>query len=314
MNYIVLDLEWNQSPFPDLENPRIPFEIIEIGAVKINSSFEYVDEFTRIIKPRIYKRLHKHIREILNYDEQVLFTGKPFNMVCRDFLNWCGDDYIFVTWGQSDLTQLQKNMDYYYMNPYDEPFKYYDLQYVFAEEYPELGPCKLEKAVNHLGLPAEESFHSAIHDARYTAKILQHVSKKLLKDMYVYDSYHAPKDYQHEIITFHQKYSEHITRAFNQRLDVMDDRRVTTFYCYRCKRKIAMKMKWFVNNQNIYVAVGKCWYHGYQKGTIRFKNTTDQKIFAIKRTIPIKKDELEAIRNRKLELQEKRKEKRNHRI
>lgn len=38
MNYIVFDLEWNQNPdgrrHPD---SRLPFEIIEIGAVKLIS-------------------------------------------------------------------------------------------------------------------------------------------------------------------------------------------------------------------------------------------------------------------------------------
>ena len=40
MNYIVLDLEWNQACNHEFENPRIPFEIIEIGAVKLNSKYE----------------------------------------------------------------------------------------------------------------------------------------------------------------------------------------------------------------------------------------------------------------------------------
>ena len=37
MNYIVLDVEWNQG---EQKNAQIPyFEIIEIGAVKLNSEF-----------------------------------------------------------------------------------------------------------------------------------------------------------------------------------------------------------------------------------------------------------------------------------
>ena len=37
MNYIVFDLEWNQCPYgKGKENKRLPFEIIEIGAVKLN--------------------------------------------------------------------------------------------------------------------------------------------------------------------------------------------------------------------------------------------------------------------------------------
>ena len=41
MNYIILDLEWNQCPQGKArENPRIPFEIVEIGAIKLNEKKE----------------------------------------------------------------------------------------------------------------------------------------------------------------------------------------------------------------------------------------------------------------------------------
>ena len=44
MNYIVFDLEWNQSPGGKRwSNSRLPFEIIEIGAVKLNEKKEIVD-------------------------------------------------------------------------------------------------------------------------------------------------------------------------------------------------------------------------------------------------------------------------------
>lgn len=46
MNYIVFDLEWNQSPGgKKYSNSRLPFEIIEIGAVKMNEQREVVDIF-----------------------------------------------------------------------------------------------------------------------------------------------------------------------------------------------------------------------------------------------------------------------------
>ena len=52
MNYVVFDLEWNQCPYgKEKEIKRLPFEIIEIGAVKLNKDREYVDRFHRIIKP-----------------------------------------------------------------------------------------------------------------------------------------------------------------------------------------------------------------------------------------------------------------------
>ena len=40
MNYIIFDLEWNQCcGGRDMENPRMPFEIIEIGAVKLDKKY-----------------------------------------------------------------------------------------------------------------------------------------------------------------------------------------------------------------------------------------------------------------------------------
>ena len=115
MNYIVFDLEWNQSPIGQAgEHPRMPFEIIEIGAVKVNDKLEIVDEFRRLIRPKLYPTLHKYIRDILSYDEKELKkNGVSFKQACTEFLEWSGspDSYIFCTWGPSDLHYLQTNMD-----------------------------------------------------------------------------------------------------------------------------------------------------------------------------------------------------------
>ena len=51
MNYIVFDLEWNQNPSgKKTRNDRLPFEIIEIGAVKGNSKKEITDHFQKVLK------------------------------------------------------------------------------------------------------------------------------------------------------------------------------------------------------------------------------------------------------------------------
>ena len=56
-DYIVLDLEWNQLR-GNLIRYYAPFEIVEIGAVKLNSKFEKTGEFNQLIKPQIYKTIH----------------------------------------------------------------------------------------------------------------------------------------------------------------------------------------------------------------------------------------------------------------
>ena len=77
-----MDLEWNQSYNGHMgEHPRMPFEIIEIGAVKVDKNLNIIDEYSSLIKPKIYKKLHSKIRTILNYDEDDLSLGRGFKEV-----------------------------------------------------------------------------------------------------------------------------------------------------------------------------------------------------------------------------------------
>lgn len=97
----------------------LTFEIIEIGAVRVSDDRKtIVDSFQQVIKPRVFKKLHYKIQEITHFTEEELNDGKDFRKVIRDFLEWCGDDYIFCTWGSMDLTELQKNMKHYNLKEY----------------------------------------------------------------------------------------------------------------------------------------------------------------------------------------------------
>ena len=50
MNYIVFDLEWNQCPYgKERGNKRLPFEIIEIGALKLDENRNYKDSFHQVV-------------------------------------------------------------------------------------------------------------------------------------------------------------------------------------------------------------------------------------------------------------------------
>ena len=56
MNYIILDLEWNQAD--DLKTKlesELTFEIIEVGAIKLNSEYMQIDSFHELIKPQVFK-------------------------------------------------------------------------------------------------------------------------------------------------------------------------------------------------------------------------------------------------------------------
>lgn len=313
MNYIVFDLEWNQSSHPLAENELLPFEIIEIGAVKLNSKFEIVDSFSELIRPQVYTKLQRRIREMLSYDEQSLKAGRHFDKVCKDFIKWCGDeeDYMFGTWGPLDLFYLQQNMDFFVMDPLRSPLYFYNIQDIFSYYHPDVGNCRLEKAVEKLGIPIEKDkpFHMAIHDAYYTGLVLKKLKPKNLEDMKSVDYYNNPKTEAEEIEVKHKNYCEHVSREFDSKTEAMEDKLLTQINCVRCGKKLHKKIKWFSNNSNSYLCVGKCWYHGYVLGKIKFKTTYDDRVFAIKKTKLIRKSEMEDVKERQETIREKRKEK-----
>ena len=79
MNYIVFDLEWNQCPYgKEKENKKLPFEIIEIGAVKLDENRNVIDSFQEIVKPAVYHRLHFRTKfwELLQIDWRKVFLLK----------------------------------------------------------------------------------------------------------------------------------------------------------------------------------------------------------------------------------------------
>ena len=82
MNYIVFDLEWNQSASGKrFVNKKIPFEIIEIGAVKLNRNMKEIDRFNELVRPKVYKNINKITGNIVHLDMNQLKNARPFSKV-----------------------------------------------------------------------------------------------------------------------------------------------------------------------------------------------------------------------------------------
>ena len=84
-----------------IRNEKLPFEIIEIGAVKVNSKKEITDSFHRLIRPQVYNRIHSSIHEVIHMDYRDLLDGVPFEQAAGEFLEWCGKDWYFFNLGKS---------------------------------------------------------------------------------------------------------------------------------------------------------------------------------------------------------------------
>lgn len=301
MDYIVFDLEWNQSSDgQEKEIKEIPFEIIEIGAVKLDENFQLKDRFNHLIKPKVYHKMHDFTRKLIHIKMEELENEKYFPEVMEEFLDWCGEDYIFCTWGLLDLTELQRNMQFYQMSPLtDRPIRFYDVQKLFSIGFEDRKTRRaLEHAVDVLRIEKDIPFHRAFSDAYYTAKVLSRIEPPVLKN-YSFDVFVAPKSKKEEVKIIFDHYMKYITREFDSKEEILANREIMSVKCYICKKNVKRKMRWFSANGKYYYSAGHCDKHGYIKAKVRIRKSENQKVFAIKTLKFISEEEMMALKEKR---------------
>jgi len=314
MNYIVLDLEWNQAAYKCDEEDELPFEIIEIGAVKLNDNAEKVDEYSKLIRPQVYPFLVRRTREITHLtDDDLDREGVYFEEVCPEFLEWCGKEYVFCVWGSTDLVQLQRNMAYYQLKiPWKYPFKYLDVQKMYALEKNE-GKTRrtLEHVIELYGIPKDRPFHRAVDDAAYTAMVFQRLDRTNFESYFSVDYYKLPKNRFEETTFRFDTYLKFVSREFPMKEELMKNRKVRELPCFYCRRNTKRVANWFADGQKNYFALGECKDHGMIRGRIRIKNGEDNKgVFAVRTIKPCTEEDEERIMKKRDNLKTKRKERR----
>ena len=176
MDYIVLDMEWNQ-PWPGSPSARkvlpvqIRGEIIQIGAVRITGG-QVADEFQVLIQPKYYRRLNRRVSKLTGIREsQLKADGVSMEKAMEAFRFWCGEDVTFLTWGFDDITILRENLRLYGI---DENWvsRWYNAQMIFnAQTDGSTAQKALKTAMEMFGIEATRPAHDALGDAYHTALI-----------------------------------------------------------------------------------------------------------------------------------------------
>ena len=178
MNYIVLDMEWNQS-YPRILNEttkkksKPKNEIIEIGAVKLNEKLECVDTFKSLVKPVYIKKLNDHVKRLTGITAEMLREGEYFPEVIWDFRDWCGEDRVILTWGYDDIPMLNSCLKMYRLEA-DWIGEWYNLQVIFnAQTDGGKNQRSLASAMEYFNCAIDEEHpqHDALNDAYYTAMV-----------------------------------------------------------------------------------------------------------------------------------------------
>ena len=177
MDYIVLDMEWNQ-PWPGSPSAKkvlpvaIRGEIIQIGAVRVTENREVADEFQVMIRQKYYRRLNRRVSKLTGIKESRLREeGIPFPEAIEQFRSWCGEKVIFLTWGFDDITILRENLRLFNL-PEDWADHWYNAQMIFNAQTDGSSSQKaLKTAMEMFEIEATRPAHDALGDAYHTALI-----------------------------------------------------------------------------------------------------------------------------------------------
>ncbi len=254
MNYIVLDLEWNQPTARNklIREPITVYgEIIQIGAVKFDPDFNAIDDISIAVCPKFYTEMNHYVKELTGIRTRDLKKGEPFPQAFGEFIEWCGEDCCFITWGPDDISMLACNMTLHGIDKSTLP-EYYNLQLIFNKQITgENRQWSLSSAMEKLNIPLDLPCHDARNDAIYTARICSCLDMK--KGI---EEYEAPKPKE-------KKASKTRYKALLEHLIVSKESGAgkVTVYCPHCNSLLATDRRLRMRNRDR-VLSASCEEHG----------------------------------------------------
>lgn len=225
MYYIVFDVEFNQD-LPSLqisaENIRqSPYEIIQIGAVKLDQNLNNIATFNRYIKPSIYSQISTFVTELTGITTDQLKSEKPFTDVLYEFIQFIGEENaVFCTWGMSDMKELFRNIEFHSINKNKIPAIYINLQphTSLYLHLPQEKLLNLQAAVETLEILKPYPFHNALNDAYYTAEILKIIHNPAIQPKRYDPSYVNIRPRQRKKVIDHDKLLHQFEKMYDRHL------------------------------------------------------------------------------------------------
>lgn len=196
MNYAVFDLEFNQGFDFNNKNSKVtdincPFEIIDIGAVKLDEKLNIIATFDEHIRPTVYKRLHPYVIKLTGISIEELKTARRFNDVYNELNDFISDVDILCVWGTTDIKELIRNIKYHKLDASIVPKEYINVQHYASKQLDAPGgnSIGLSNAVKFMNIPLENQFHRAFNDAYYTSEVFKKIYNTNIKpETYCYES------------------------------------------------------------------------------------------------------------------------------
>lgn len=179
--YICLDLEMCELTSKQRKGVKgLGGEVIQIGAVMLDENFNYISEFSSLVKP-VYGQISDEIQKLTGISNESVEHADTFTAAFYKFYCWAGkDDITAFCWSDSDYKQLwdeifikAQNHDEYY----DFLRTFVDLQSVFGNLLEAKKALSLDTALKLCHLKFLGQRHTAFSDAFNTARILYKINR-----------------------------------------------------------------------------------------------------------------------------------------
>jgi len=179
MEHIFLDFEMNQASrkkHPDVPAPLL-HEIVEIGAVKLDSDYRQVGKYSAYVRPERFP-IGPACTRITGITDETVAGAKYLPEALEDFLGWIGDGPVRVyAWSDSDKKQLFQECQLkgiWEGKPPKQFRRWIDFQRIYTRllGLSSRNRISLKNAIGGIEVNFEGSQHSAADDAENSAVLL----------------------------------------------------------------------------------------------------------------------------------------------
>lgn len=154
------------------------FEIVEFGAVMIDTQKNEISTFQSYVKPVYVEKISRFLRKNCGITAELLEDKEDFATVFKAFVEWCemdGSEYLIYAWSETDLKTITKEIKLKNIELTDS-IKYMlenwkDLQLEYDSTLGFNRQQSLLDAVFMAGLEFDGEAHHALDDARNTANL-----------------------------------------------------------------------------------------------------------------------------------------------
>lgn len=306
MQYIIMDLEWNQAVTSSrmIRKPLVLHgEIIQIGAIKTDDKFNLVDKIKLAVRPKYYKIMNPHVEKLTGITQAQLTVGESFPQAFKRFKAWCGEDFRFITWGFDDLGVFADNLTLHGLDP-SFGSDYINLQLIYNRQTgAEHLQCALVAAAESLGIPLDVQCHDAFNDAFLTYEVCRKLDMAL-----------GLAEYAEYVAALPTPLAKDAVQGVDDLKKMIFNRRVVEIPCPKCGTKLKLGT-WLFSSAKSCKTIARCESCGGQStadGDFRIKlkavKITEGEYTVTRSVFAASEDDIAAF-NEKLKKREERRKK-----